>query len=137
MCTLRAMMYDKTRTEETSRQAAAVDAVTHILPCSTVPSYVQTWYVSEVLSSSPSQLRVHFLLWHRKHDWDVPRNQFALWIAPLHTHTEAMVAEEGCDFVSEFSCAVCGEGGDILCCDSCSKVRRVTSHCGSHEPEAR
>lgn len=81
-----------------------------------------TWYVSRVLQVGANSLRVHFEGWHAKHDFDIQISKWPQELALLHTHTAPLVPEEGCEFISEFSCSVCGEGGDVLCCDSCCRV---------------
>lgn len=38
--------------------------------------------------------------------------------------------------MSEFSCSVCGDGGDVLCCDSCPKVFHMSCLAMTEEPES-
>lgn len=85
------------------------------------------WYVASVISVCATSIRVHFQGWHAKHDRDVPRARMAELVRPLHSYTEEPRPEEGCHFISDFSCAICGDGGEVLCCDTCPKVSQPAS----------
>lgn len=55
-----------------------------------------------------------------QHDMEWSRADADLYIRALHSHTAIPTASE--PFVSDFSCSLCGDGGEIMCCERCPKV---------------